>query len=285
MVALPRQPPDPDLDPRSILRRHGLRPQKAWSQNFLVSQGIMQAIVAAVPAEPGDWVVEIGAGPGTLTKALRAAGFKVAAIERDREFIKVLEAEFAGDEGVRILAADAVRTDYAGLIVEKPFCVVGNLPYHLSTPILFRLLEARESIKAFVLMLQREVAARLCSAVGEKNYGVLAVQIQRLTEVRIMRRVPPGAFFPAPKVESAVVRFDVLSTPCPPVRDERAFSALVRGAFSTRRKMLLNCLARLYPQEMAVAALEELGLDPKRRPQELTIEQFAALSDKLGLPR
>jgi 16S rRNA (adenine1518-N6/adenine1519-N6)-dimethyltransferase len=270
--------------PGELLRRHGLTARKQWGQNFLHDPRILSAIVAAARVGPEDRVVEIGAGLGTLTARLLATGAEVWAIERDRDMCHVLRAELHDEPRLRLWEADAVRFDYALAAAldrdpdtqPKPV-VVGNLPYHLTAPLLFALLEHHACTGPWIVMVQKEVADRMCAAPGNKTYGGMTVVLSRERAITRVMSVPSGAFLPAPRVESAVVRLDPRPQPRAEV-DRKAFSELVRTAFSQRRKTLVNALAPLAGKPAAESWCIAAGIDPGVRPERLSVEQFGALA-------
>lgn len=265
--------------PGAVLRRHGLVARKSWGQNFLVAPNVHAAIVAASGAGEGTRVVEIGAGLGTLTAGLLATGAEVWAIERDRDLCQVLRAELGAHERMRLFEADAVRFDYASACDPahpRPI-IVGNLPYHLTAPLLFALLDRNDCTGDWVVMVQREVAERLVAPPGSRTYGGLSVVMQRHRVLEWIIAAPPGAFLPPPKVESAVVRLRPRPAPLGAVDDELGLRQLVRAAFQQRRKTLLNALSALGGRAAAGAWCAEAGIDPGVRPERLSPEQFAAL--------
>lgn len=269
--------------PRALLRKYGLRAKVSWGQNFLCDVEILDHIARLAVARPGERVVELGAGLGHLTARLLALGAEVIAVERDRDMARVLRGELG--ERARILEANAVKLDYAALAGagSAKVAVVGNLPYHLTSPILFSLLDQADHVSRAVFLLQREVAERLAARPGTKAFGLLSVLLQHRAEVRIERRVPPGAFLPAPAVESAVIRAEVVP-PRAEVADAARFRRLVRAGFAQRRKMLGNALraARLAPPARLEAALAAAGIDPARRGETLSVDEWAALDRALG---
>jgi 16S rRNA (adenine1518-N6/adenine1519-N6)-dimethyltransferase len=236
---------------------------------------------------PADTFLEIGPGRGAITLPLSAAGARVIAIEIDRDLAAALRK--AAPRGVRILDADILRIDLAGVLrdegVTGPIRVAANLPYNVSSPILFRLLEVQRAGPLFTdatLMLQREVADRLVAVRGTKDYGVLSIFMQLQANVSRLLVLPPGAFRPAPKVWSAVIRLEFHPS-SPPVRDFRAFERLVKGLFSQRRKTLLNSLgAALGDADAARRALARAGVDPGRRPETLELPELVALLELPG---
>jgi 16S rRNA (adenine1518-N6/adenine1519-N6)-dimethyltransferase len=265
--------------PASLLRKHGLEPRKAWGQNFLHAVEIHRRIVAAAGLTAGKRVVEIGAGLGTLTEHLLATGAEVWAIERDRDLCRVLRSELSGATRLRVLEADAVRYDYseAAQGVAEPPTIVGNLPYQLTGPLLFRLLDHHESTGTWIVMLQREVADRLCAEPGTRDYGGATATLSRVRRIRRVCSVSRGCFLPAPRVDSAVVALHPRVEPNGIVADPAAYRALVRAAFQRRRKTVLNALTPLADRSRVRGWCEQAGIDPGVRPERLGPEQFAAL--------
>lgn len=277
---------EPFPDPRELLRRYGLRAKKSWGQNFLVSERIYRAIVDAAVACEDDWIVEIGAGVGTLTMRLaqRVPEGLVLAVERDRDLAGVLEGELGHLDNVEIVRADALRYDLVSVARWRgdPIRVCGNLPYQISSQILIKILRAGEHVARAVVMLQREVADRLLAAPGTKAYGALGVLTQTYATVRPVVRAKPGAFSPAPEVESAVVSISPRPPPAAAKRDPDHYAAVVHAAFQGRRKTLRNALKAVFGAA-AEDALSGAGVDPERRGETLGVEEFAALA--AALPR
>ena len=264
--------------PGVVLRRHGLAARKSWGQHFLHDPGVLAAIVEAAAPRPERRIVEIGAGLGTLTVRLLLAGAEVWAIERDRDMCEVLRAELAELPNWTLHETDAVRFDYgAAANAYGPADVVGNLPYQLTGPLLFALLRHHERTGRWVVMVQREVARRMCAPPGSKTYGGLTVVLSRVRTLTPVIDAPPGAFLPPPKVDSAVVALDPRPVPRGDVADAEGFRVLVRTAFQQRRKTLLNALSPLAGREQARAWCEQAGVDPGVRPERLEPEAFAAL--------
>lgn len=271
--------------PRTILRRHGLRPKKSWGQNFLGDEHHLGSIAAACELEPDDVVVEFGAGLGHLTRHLAKTGARVIAVERDRELVPVVRAELASLDNVEIVEANAATFDLRAVAPsERRLVVVGNLPYHLSTEILFHVDAQRDVVRSAVFLLQREVTERIAAAPGGKSYGVLSVLLQMHADVDVPHRVPARVFTPPPEVESAVIRLRFRDTPRADAGDEDRFRRLVKAAFSQRRKTLQNALraSRIATPEALAQAFEAAGVVPERRAETLTVEEFAALSKNLG---
>ncbi|TAL11443.1 MAG: 16S rRNA (adenine(1518)-N(6)/adenine(1519)-N(6))-dimethyltransferase RsmA [Nitrospirae bacterium] len=255
-------------------------------QNFLIDKNIVRKIVRAAQLQPGETVLEVGPGRGILTEALLDASGLVVAIELDAALCGRLRETFGARPNFRLIQGDAVTFDYAQ--VPSPFLVVANLPYYVSTPLLFRLLDQGRRVDRLVLMLQEEVAARLAAAPGSREYGVLSVAAQFRCDVRLAFKVPASCFRPSPKVGSAVVALTPLARPRVAVGDERLFFRVVRGSFAHRRKALPNSLRdEGFDAAKTAAALEKAGIAPRRRAETLSIEEFAALTDALspGPPR
>jgi 16S rRNA (adenine1518-N6/adenine1519-N6)-dimethyltransferase len=256
--------------------------RQALGQHFLRDTGIARAIVDLVAPTERDLVVEIGPGEGALTSELARRAGRVLALEVDPALVARLRPRFPG---VEIVEADARGWDYGALSAPTGgrVVVVGNLPYSVGKPILAALVAARTAIDTMALMLQREVAERVAAAPGSRVYGSLSVLTQLYCDVALALRVPAGAFRPPPKVESAVVRLDVLSAPRVDLTDERRFHVIVRAAFAQRRKMLANALAAGLGRRIddLRAAIESAGIDPSRRAETLTISEFAALTSRL----
>lgn len=263
-----------------ILKAFGLQTSKRLGQNFLVDEGVVADIVAAAAIEPGDAVLEIGPGIGTLTQGLAEAGAAVTAVELDARLVTVLGQTLAGYDNVRLVHGDILKVDISREMTKTPYKVVANLPYYITTPILMRLLEQRLPISLLVTMVQKEVAERMVAKPGGKDYGALSVAVQYYTEPEIVFTVPPKAFIPAPAVESAVIRCAVRPEPPVKVADERMFFRTVKAAFAQRRKTLANALkAGGLPPAAAAEVLAAAGIDGGRRGETLSLAEFAAVAD------
>ncbi|MGD9764089.1 MAG: 16S rRNA (adenine(1518)-N(6)/adenine(1519)-N(6))-dimethyltransferase RsmA [Candidatus Binatia bacterium] len=255
-------------------------PRKRFGQHFLVQPAIAERIVSLAELTGEEVVLEIGPGRGALTRLLAARSRRLLLVEVDRDLAAALRAEFAAAPGVEVHEADVLRLELASWLgAAAPLVAVANLPYNISTPVLMQLLGAPALFSRLVLMLQREVAERLCAAPGSKAYGALSVVVQAAADVRVALHVPATAFAPRPQVESAVV---VVRPHQPPLRSaaqQRELRAVVRCAFSRRRKQLANALAPLTadPHEL----LQQLGFDPRRRPETLAPADFMRLADAL----
>ncbi|MBT8494063.1 MAG: ribosomal RNA small subunit methyltransferase A [Deltaproteobacteria bacterium] len=273
-------------DARTLLKRYGLSAKKSWGQNFLVSERVYRAIVDATVAGAPDWVVEIGSGLGTLTMRLaeRVPEGKVIAVERDPDMVAVLKAELEHLDNVEIADVNALKYDLKAVARWQgaPIAVCGNLPYQISSQILFHILAARPHVSRAVVMLQKEMADRILAGPGTKTYGALGVMIQTYADARKVVAAPRGAFVPAPRVDSTVLRLDMLVSGGPrfPLADEKLYDQVVHAAFGQRRKTLKNALgARFEPARVAVA-LAGAGIDGSRRGETLSLEEFAALANR-----
>lgn len=255
-----------------LLAAHGIRPRKDLGQHFLVDPNLVRRIVAVSGVGPGDRVLEIGAGAGTLTRGLAAAGARVLAYEVDPRLRPVLEASLEGMDGVEVRYEDASDLDPARL-EDGPWVVVANLPYHVGTPLLLTLLRRAPAITRFVVMLQREAVERLAASPGSRTYGLPSVVVRLYGRVEIAFRVPPTVFLPLPRVESAVAV--VHRTPSHPSA-ERAI-ALAASAFGQRRKMLRRSLAGALADPTAVLAAA--GIDATLRAEDLAAEDYLRLAE------
>lgn len=265
-------------DPRHALARHGLKPKRSWSQSFLVSRAAHQAVVRAADIHHGDPVVELGAGLGTLTRMLAHAGAHVFAVERDPDLQRVLTHDL-GAAQVEVLAADAAALDYDALRAKAgaPLRVVGNIPYSVTGAILRSVTDAHAHLACVVLTLQREVRDRLLAKPGTSAYGASTVFTSAAFEINAVRTVPRGAFYPAPRVDSAIVR--LLPRAVPLAIEDEPFRHVVHAAFGARRKTLRNALAQTANGALADAALARAGLDGTRRGETLSVQEFQALAD------
>jgi 16S rRNA (adenine1518-N6/adenine1519-N6)-dimethyltransferase len=262
---------------RQALNRLGLHPRRRLGQSFLVAPLVVERILDAADAR-GKVVVEIGPGLGALSDALVASASRLVLVEIDPRLSDRLRERYAAAAHVRVVSADALDVDFADLLGDAAGAVaVGNLPYSVGTQILLRLLEARRLFARLVLMLQREVAERIVAPPGSKPYGTLSVWTALYGDARIALRVPPSAFVPRPKVESAIVRIELRSEPRVSIGDPAGFRAVVRAAFGRRRKTLRGALAG-----MATASqIEAAGIDPTRRGETLSLAEFAAIANLL----
>jgi 16S rRNA (adenine1518-N6/adenine1519-N6)-dimethyltransferase len=247
--------------------------KKSLGQHFLVDPFIIERIIKAAQLRPEDLIVEIGPGPGKLTRMLSEKFRRVIAIELDNRLYARLKTELAGCDNIELIHGDALEYPYETL---PEFTVVANIPYYITTPIIFRLLNSRKNLRSMTLTIQKEVAERIVATPGGKDYGVLSIMVQYYAVPTLQFIIPKEAFRPVPKVDSAVVHMKILEKPSVDVGDERLFFKLVKTAFSQRRKMLSNSLKNIRSD--IKDWLTELGIDPQRRPETLSIEEFARLS-------
>ena len=267
-----------------ILKAFGLRMSKKLGQNFLIDARIVQGIVDAAEVKPGDRVLEIGPGIGTLTQGLAEAGADVTAVELDKKLPAVLKETLKAYDNVRIVPGDILKVNIPEIMGEAPFKVAANLPYYITTPILMALLERHLPITHMVTMVQKEVAERMTAKPGSRIYGALSVAVQYYTEPEIVLDVPPRSFIPAPEVMSVVVSCRVRKEPAVAVRDEKLFFRVVKAAFGQRRKTLMNALkGGGFQKETVRDALEQSGIDPTRRGETLTFEEFGRLADAFSV--
>ena len=267
--------------PAEVLRRHGIRADKRLGQHFLLDPNILDRIALAAAPLAGRTVLEIGPGPGGLTEALLAAGAtRLVAVERDPRFLPALEELARRHPGkLEILAADALTFDPAVLAADGRAIVVANLPYNVGTELLIGWLTRIELFERLVLMFQKEVALRLVARPSTPDYGRLAVLAQRLCQVERLFDLPPAAFAPPPRVSSSVVRLIPREDRPTPAR-RQALEAVTRAAFGQRRKMLRSSLTALTPDPAAL--LTQAGIDPTRRAETLSLDEFERLADALG---
>jgi 16S rRNA (adenine1518-N6/adenine1519-N6)-dimethyltransferase len=257
---------------RELLATHGLSPKRSLGQNFVVDPGTVRRIARLAGVGPGDRVIEVGAGLGSLTLALAETGAHVTAVEIDRGLAAILR-QVAGPAGVEVVEADAQSLDWPALLDDHQWILVANLPYNIATPLVADLLDTAPQITRMLVMVQREVAERLAAGPGSRVYGAVSVKVAYWAAARIVGRVPPQVFLPRPRVESALVQIERRSQPAVDV-DPDFFFPLVRTAFGQRRKMLRRSLAGVVtPEQMAAA-----GVSPESRPEDLGVEEWGALA-------
>jgi 16S rRNA (adenine1518-N6/adenine1519-N6)-dimethyltransferase len=252
--------------------------RKRFGQNFLHDEHVINRIVDAIKPASGQILIEIGPGQGAITAPLLARAGKLTVVEIDRDLAAALRVRFAGQPGFTLIENDVLKVDFASLATApRSLRILGNLPYNISTPLLFHLLKYRELISDMVFMLQLEVVDRMAAGPGDTNYGRLGIMMQYHCKVEKLFRVPPGAFNPQPKVDSAIVRLTPWETlPCP-VRNYSLFETLVREAFNQRRKTIRNTLRHFCDAQQ----LEQLPLDLSLRPENLALADYARIADIL----
>jgi 16S rRNA (adenine1518-N6/adenine1519-N6)-dimethyltransferase len=257
------------------------RPKKHYGQHFLHERGVVERIVAAIAPQPGDHIVEIGPGEGALTLPLLDAAHALTAIELDAELIEPLRAAARAHGELTIIHADVLKVDFTALAAGGKLRLAGNLPYYVSSPILFHCLEHSRAITDMVFMLQKEVVDRMAAPPGSKTYGRLSVMLQLACTVEPLLHVPPGAFRPPPQVDSAVVRLIPRATPLDAQVDSACVEAIVRAAFGQRRKTLANALSGVLDAQ----AIRAAGIDPKARAETLSPQHYVELARHADLQR
>ena len=264
----------------ALLRQFGLRPDKRLGQNFLVDEAAIQKIVDIAEITPEDTVLEIGPGTGGLTARLAQQAHQVVAVELDGRLMPLLEQALSPHPNVRLVQGDILALDPARLVEAPGYLVVANIPYYITSALIRHLLEARRQPRRLVLTVQREVAERICASPGEMSILALSVQVYGQPQVRA--RIPAGAFYPSPKVDSAVVRVDLYSQPAIPASLLEAFFRLAKAGFSQKRKTLGNALAAslAWSKDQAQALLLAAGIDPRRRAETVSLEEWEALAQR-----
>jgi 16S rRNA (adenine1518-N6/adenine1519-N6)-dimethyltransferase len=268
---------------RRLMGSERLRPRKGLSQNFLTDPEALDAIVAAADLVSGDRVVEVGPGLGVLTRRLLAAGASVLAVELDPGLAHFLRRELGSVEGFELIEADALGLHPREMFPGEPFKLVANIPYHITSPLLHAFLEGDRPPTLTVLLVQLEVAERVAAPPGQMSY--LSVFVQNVADAEVVARVPPEAFEPAPSVDSAVLRLRSRKSPAVPVGERREpFYRVVQAGFRQRRKQVHNGLSRELPveREAVEAALATCSVAPDRRPQTLSVDEWACLTGELG---
>ena len=272
---------------RALCEKYDFALSKGFGQNFIVNPGVPPKIVDAAGIDRSCGVIEIGPGIGVLTKEMARRAGKVVAVEVDKRLPPVLEETLAGFDNVKVVLQDVLKTDLKALAAQEfpgmKVVVCANLPYYITSPIIMKLLEDKLPIDNITVMVQKEAAERLAALPGTRESGAVSCAVRYFAQPRMMFSVQAGSFYPAPKVTSAVVRMDIRPTPAVSVPDEKAYFALVRAAFGQRRKTAANSVAAGLgiPRPQVTAALEAAGLDPRVRPEQLTLEDFAAVDAAL----
>ena len=268
---------------RYILQRFGIHMSKRLGQNFLIDANIVQGIVDAANVQENDRVLEIGPGIGTLTQALAETGAEVTCVELDKRLPEVLAHTLDAYDNVRVIQGDILKVNIPEIMGDKPFKVVANLPYYITTPIIMALLEKHLPITDIVVMVQKEVADRMKVGPGTKDYGALSLAVQYYAEPYIVANVPPNCFMPRPKVGSAVIRLTRHEKPPVEVADEKLMFRLIRASFNQRRKTLANGLNNSpelsYSKEEIQQTIEKCGFKAGIRGEPLTLEDFAKLAN------
>jgi len=273
-----------DVKTAELVKKYNFKFSKSLGQNFLVDDSVPRDIVSGAEVDENDLVIEIGPGVGTLTAQLLNKAKKVVAIELDNDLIPILTQEIGDNPKFTLIHKDALKVDFNEIIgEEKSVKLVANLPYYVTTPIIVKLLKENYNFKSLTIMIQKEVAERMNAEPGNKDYGSLSLLVQYYCNTRIVRKVPPQCFMPRPKVDSIVIRLDRLEEPKVKVENEKLFFEIIRSSFNMRRKTLWNGVKNVgLSKENLEVAFKEADIDPKRRGETLTIDEFAILSDKIN---
>ena len=263
-----------------ICKRFDIKMSKKLGQNFLIKRGIVDEIVHAAELTAEEPVLEVGPGIGTLTQGLAQSGADVTAIELDRRLLEVLDTTLASYDNVRIIHGDVLKLDVPTIMNHKPFKVVANLPYYITTPIIMSLLESKLPIERLVVMVQKEVALRMIAKPGTKDYGALSVAVQYYTEPDIVLDVPPKSFLPAPAVTSSVIRCVLRDKPPVDVIDEKLFFRVVKAGFAQRRKTFSNTMKTTgLTRDRIEELLAKANIDGQRRGETFTLQEFADVAN------
>ena len=273
---------------KKIMAESGFTFSKALGQNFVVNPSVCPKMAELCGADENTGVIEVGPGIGVLTNELCKVAKKVVAVELDSRLPEILKKTLADHDNVKIVSGDVMELDLHKLIAEEfpgmEVVVCANLPYYITSPVIMKLLEEKLPIKALTVMVQKEAADRLCAQMGTRACGAVTAAVRYFSEPRLLFKVSAGSFMPAPKVDSAVIRMDVYKKPKLDVNDEKLYFRVVRGAFSQRRKTVLNSVSSALGIDKATLtqAFSEAGVNPALRPEAMSLENFAALSNAIG---
>lgn len=270
------------LNTKEVVKKYNFKFTKSLGQNFLIDDKVLDDIVEGADVSKEDFVIEIGPGVGTLTKELLAKAKKVCAVELDSELIPILQEELQGYDNFELIHKDALKVDFNEIIGEEESVkVVANLPYYVTTPIIARMLNEDYKFKSLTIMIQKEVAERIDAEPNCKEFGSISVLVQYYCDTKIIRTVPPSSFVPQPKVDSIVIRLDKLDKPRVQVKDKELFFKIVRQSFNMRRKTLRNAIKsmKIIDGEEMEKVFENANIDPRRRGETLSLQEFANLAD------
>ncbi|GAA0749766.1 16S rRNA (adenine(1518)-N(6)/adenine(1519)-N(6))-dimethyltransferase RsmA [Clostridium sartagoforme] len=272
-----------DIKTAELVKKYNFKFSKSLGQNFLIDDSVPKDIVAGAEVNEDDLVIEIGPGVGTLTAQLLNKAKKVVAIELDSDLIPILNKEIGDNPKFTLIHNDALKVNFNEIIGdEESVKLVANLPYYVTTPIILKLLKEDYKFKSLTIMIQKEVAERMNAEPGNKDYGSLSLLVQYYCDTKIVRKVAPQCFIPRPKVDSIVIRLDKLTEPKVSVKSEKLFFDIIRSSFNMRRKTLWNGVKNIgLSKEKLELAFNEADIDPKRRGETLSIQEFAVLSDKI----
>lgn len=270
----------------SLLKKYDIHPKKSLGQNFLVATPTLEKIIRTLRASPNDKVLEIGPGPGAMTRLLTDEAKFVAAVETDKVMVNLLETEWGKIPNLHIIHGNILDTNLDKLLGDsEPWLFIGNIPYNITSPLIFHIRKFRRHFRHGVLTMQKEVAERIVAGPGSKNYGILSIALQAIAKVENCFTISPSSFFPEPKVDSAVVRISFEDAPSYDISDLDFFTTVVRAAFSTRRKKVGNALAQSRLLEISskdiALALTKAQIPENSRAEELSIDTFALLAKAL----
>lgn len=275
---------------KQLLHENSFRFSKSLGQNFLIDDSVLDAIIKGAEIDENSCVLEVGPGFGTLTQRLCMSAKKVVCVEIDKDVLPILNESISEFDNVTVINADIMKTDIAALI-KKEFGaervkVCANLPYYITSPVITALLDPSLPIDGITVMIQKEVAERIAAKPGTKSYGALTAAVTYYANPQILKDVPPSAFMPQPKVWSSVIRLKMREKPAAEVKSEEMFFKVVRASFALRRKTLLNALTKSaefsLSKDEAAHILESAGIDPQRRGETLSLDEFAKIADSIG---
>lgn len=274
--------------PRETINRYQIKPRKKMGQSFLIDQNVIRNIASLADINKNDILIEIGAGIGVLTENMAQHAGKLIAVELDYKLVEILKEKLAKYDNVAIHSGDILKYNFYNIprAENQKISVVGNVPYNITSPVLFHLLSFRKIIKKFILMFQKEVVQRLVAAPGGKEYGVPSVILQMFADVQKMMDVQASCFYPRPKIESSIIKGIFLEKPVVELTDEDFFIRLVRDSFAQRRKMMINNLKKSkllanIPEAHIRDVMTSVNIDPHRRGETISVEEFGILSNTL----
>ncbi|MCR3761395.1 16S rRNA (adenine(1518)-N(6)/adenine(1519)-N(6))-dimethyltransferase RsmA [Clostridium felsineum] len=272
-----------EFNTKQIVKKYNFKFSKRLGQNFLIDDTVLEDIVEGAEIDKEDFIIEIGPGVGTLTRRLLEAAKRVCAIELDESLIPIINNEMKEYDNFSLIHNDALKVNFNELIGdEKSVKLVANLPYYVTTPIISNLLNKGYNFKSLTIMIQKEVGDRIAAEPGKKDYGALTLLVKYYCDVKVIRVVKPTCFIPEPKVDSLVIRLDKLDEPRVKVKDEKMFFSVIRSSFNMRRKTLWNAMKTFkLSKEKLEKVFEAAEIDPKRRGETLSIEEFAKLADEM----
>lgn len=265
-----------------LVKRHNVRPKKPMGQNFLMDQNLMDKLIDALELYPDEDVLEIGAGLGVFSSRIARQARYVVAVEKDRRLFEIASGEFADQKNLKFVLGDFLKLDLPQLLqpFSPPVKVIGNIPYYISSPILFKLLEHKSLFETAVLTVQKEVAKRIVADPGSKDYGILSVLVQVQAESELLFDLEAGGFYPPPEVTSSAVQLHFRASPLYEVRNMPLFKKVVKTAFNQRRKTVRNTL-KILLKNNRIKPWEVVQIDPDSRPETISVAQYVALANFL----